>query len=148
MRASWSFVVIRQQPDGPARVPSVKSGLWPAQLYARYPAYEHLSMDHHWPRRWRQWLRDAAALPPNGRRTAMSQHPNRILNALPQNIFAAIEPHLKPVDLAFGDVVAETGQPVGRVHFPHSGVISLVVEMEVGDMIETAMVGRDGAAND
>src|SRR3954462_4678464 len=95
----------------------------------------------------RQWLRDATALPPNGRRTAMSQHPNRILNALPQNIFAAVQAHLKPVDLAFGDIVAETGQPIERVHFPHSGVISLVVEMEVGDMIETAMVGRDGAAN-
>src|SRR5204862_2663718 len=26
-------------------------------------------------------------------------------------------------------------------------VVSLVVEMEVGDMIETAMVGRDGVAN-
>ena len=27
------------------------------------------------------------------------------------------------------------------------GVVSLVVEMEVGDMIETAMVGRDGVVN-
>ena len=77
----------------------------------------------------------------------MTQHPNRILDSLPQNIFAAIEPHLKPVDLAFGDTVAETGRPIERVYFPHSGVISLVVEMEVGDMIETAMIGRDGAAN-
>ncbi len=77
----------------------------------------------------------------------MTQHPNCILNALPQNIFAAVQPHLKPVELAFGDIVAETGQPIERVYFPHSGVISLVVEMDVGDMIETAMVGRDGAAN-
>src|SRR6185369_3027025 len=77
----------------------------------------------------------------------MPQHPNRILNALPQNIFAAVQSHLKPVELTFGDIVAETGQPIERVHFPHAGVISLVVEMEVGDMIETAMVGRDGAVN-
>jgi len=77
----------------------------------------------------------------------MPQHPNRILNALPQNIFAAVQSHLKPAELTFGDIVAETGQPIERVHFPHSGVISLVVEMEVGDMIETAMVGRDGAVN-
>src|SRR6476646_9752168 len=77
----------------------------------------------------------------------MPQHPNRILNALPQNIFAAVQPHLNPVELTFGDIVAETDQPIERVYFPHSGVISLVVEMEVGDMIETAMVGRDGAAN-
>ncbi len=77
----------------------------------------------------------------------MEQSKNRILNSLPQNIFAAVEPHLKQVDLAFGAVVAETDQPVDRVYFPETGIISLVVEMTVGDMIETAMVGRDGVAN-
>ena len=34
-----------------------------------------------------------------------------------------------------------------NVYFPLTGVISLVVEMNVGKMIETAMVGRDGVAN-
>ena len=38
-------------------------------------------------------------------------------------------------------------QPYSAVYFPYSGVISLVVELDVGDMIETAMVGRDGALN-
>jgi hypothetical protein len=48
----------------------------------------------------------------------MPQSPNRILNALPQNIFAAMEPHLRNVTLAFADVVAETGNPVRNVYFP------------------------------
>ena len=74
-------------------------------------------------------------------------HPNRILDSLPQNIFAALQPHLKPVELAFADVLAETDRLIERVYFPHSGVVSLVVEMEVGDFIETAMVGRDGVVN-
>jgi CRP-like cAMP-binding protein len=77
----------------------------------------------------------------------MSQSPNRILNSLPQNIFAALEPHLKIVNLPFGSVISETDQFVSTVYFPHSGIISLVVEMEIGDMIETAMVGRDGVVN-
>jgi CRP-like cAMP-binding protein len=77
----------------------------------------------------------------------MARSPNRILDALPQNIFAALEPHLKTVALNFGDVVAKPGQRVGSVYFPHSGVVSLVVEMDGGDMIETAMVGRDGVVN-
>ena len=72
---------------------------------------------------------------------------NLILSALPQNVFAALQPHLKPVKLAFGDVIAETDERVERVYFPHSGIVSLVVEMEVGQMIETAMVGRDGVVN-
>jgi CRP-like cAMP-binding protein len=77
----------------------------------------------------------------------MAQSKNRILNSLPQNIFAAVEPHLKHVDLVFGSVVAETDQPVDLVYFPDTGVVSLVVEMAVVDMIETAMVGRDGVVN-
>ena len=77
----------------------------------------------------------------------MSQSPNRLLNALPQNIFAATEPHLRNVTLTFGDIVAEPGEPVKNVYFPLTGVVSLVVEMEVGEMVETAMVGRDGVAN-
>jgi hypothetical protein len=77
----------------------------------------------------------------------MTQSPNRILNSLPQNIFAALEPHLRIANLKFGYVIAETDQPVSNVYFPHSGIISLVVEMDVGDIIETAMVGRDGVAN-
>jgi hypothetical protein len=77
----------------------------------------------------------------------MAQSKNRILNSLPQNIFAAVEPHLKRADLVFGAVIAETDRPVDVVYFPDTGVISLVVEMIVGDMIETAMVGRDGVVN-
>ncbi len=71
----------------------------------------------------------------------------RILNSLPQSIFGAVEPHLKEVELVFGTVGAETEQPVDRVYFPKTGVVSLVVEMAVGDMIETAMVGHDGVVN-
>src|ERR1700678_751619 len=53
-------------------------------------------------------------------------------------------PALKLVELNHGDVLAEAGGTVRRVYFPHSGIISLVVELSVGDMVETATVGRDG----
>jgi CRP-like cAMP-binding protein len=77
----------------------------------------------------------------------VSKSPNRLLASLPANIFSAISPHLKIVELKFGDVVADAGSPIRQVYFPYSGVISLVVELHVGTMIETAMVGRDGALN-
>ncbi len=77
----------------------------------------------------------------------MAQSPNMLLNTLPTKTFAAIEPHLKTVELVHGEVLGEAGNSITRVYFPHSGVISLVVELSVGDMIETAMVGRDGALN-
>ena len=49
--------------------------------------------------------------------------------------------------MKFGDVLAEAGGPIRRVYFPFSGAISLVVELEVGTMIETALVGHDGVLN-
>ena len=77
----------------------------------------------------------------------MEKSPNWLLASLPAAAFAAVTSHLKVVELKFGDVLAETGSSIRRVYFPYSGVISLVVELDVGTMIETAMVGRDGAFN-
>ncbi len=77
----------------------------------------------------------------------MSKSPNRLLASLPADIFSEISPHLKIVELKFGDVLAEPGSPIRQVYFPYSGVISLVVELDIGTMIETAMVGRDGVLN-
>ena len=77
----------------------------------------------------------------------MAHSPNRLLDSVPAKTFAAIEPYLKTVELVHGEVLAEAGNEITRVYFPHSGVISLVVELNIGDMIETAMVGRDGVLN-
>ena len=79
---------------------------------------------------------------------AQSPHsPNRLLASLPASVFAGVQPHLKVVELKLSDVLAEAGSAIKRVYFPHSGIISLVVELAVGQMIETAMVGRDGVLN-
>ena len=51
------------------------------------------------------------------------------------------------MELKFGDVLAEAGSEIRQVYFPYAGVISLVVELKVGSMIETAMVGHDGVVN-
>jgi len=77
----------------------------------------------------------------------MAKSPNRLLDSLPSDVFSTLTPHLKTVELKFGDVVAEAGSPIRQVYFPYSGVISLVVELDIGMMIETAIVGHDGALN-
>jgi CRP-like cAMP-binding protein len=77
----------------------------------------------------------------------MSSSPNRLLASLPADTFSAISPHLKIVELKFGDVLAKPGSAIRHVYFPYSGAISLVVQLNVGTMIETAMVGRDGVLN-
>jgi len=59
----------------------------------------------------------------------MPQSPNLVLASLPQNVYAAMETHLQPVTLAFGDVIADVGELVSKVYFPFTGVVSLVVPM-------------------
>ncbi len=77
----------------------------------------------------------------------VAKSPNRLLAALPAKTFAAVQAHLKIVELKLGDVVAEAGSAVSKVYFPYSGAVSLVVELAAGATIETAMVGRTGAVN-
>jgi CRP-like cAMP-binding protein len=74
----------------------------------------------------------------------MANSENQILNMLSPEIRTALDPHLKSRDLKFGEVLAETGRKLSHVYFPQSGLISLVVGLESGPMIETAMVGYDG----
>jgi CRP-like cAMP-binding protein len=52
---------------------------------------------------------------------------------------------LRIVDLSHGKVLAESRGRVHQVYFPHSGVISCVVQLEDGAAIESGMIGNDGA---
>src|SRR5262249_57965435 len=49
-----------------------------------------------------------------------------------------------PQDLRSSVVLHESGQPIERVYFPLSGMISLLAVMQSGEQIETGIVGADG----
>jgi len=68
---------------------------------------------------------------------------NRLLASLPAPEMSALAPHLSFVDLPQETVLFETGDTIDHVYFPHSGIVSLLVNFASGEMIETAMVGRD-----
>jgi CRP-like cAMP-binding protein len=72
-----------------------------------------------------------------------AQHPNHVLASLPAGDFESLQPHLRPLDMVQGDLLFDAGEDVNWVYLPHSGVISLVVGLGDGEMIEAAMVGRD-----
>ena len=71
---------------------------------------------------------------------------NRLLAALPADVFALLQAHLKEIALPQGAVCFETGAPVDQVYFPHEGTISLMVATREGAMVETCVIGREGAA--
>jgi CRP-like cAMP-binding protein len=75
----------------------------------------------------------------------MSNSPNLLLASLPDADFDLIRPHLKTLEIKLGAILVEPKARLNRVYFPHSGIISLVVQMVNGENIETAMIGRDGA---
>jgi CRP-like cAMP-binding protein len=75
-----------------------------------------------------------------------NQARNHLLACLPQSEYALLEPHLKDVPLAQGAVLAEQGEVIDQVYFPHNGMVSIVVVLSGGEKsVETATVGREGA---
>jgi CRP-like cAMP-binding protein len=69
---------------------------------------------------------------------------NRILRQLSADELKSVQPWLTPMDLRSSVVLHEPGQPIERVYFPLSGMISLLAVMQSGEQIETGIVGADG----
>jgi CRP-like cAMP-binding protein len=69
---------------------------------------------------------------------------NRFLVSLPAAEYLLLHTHLRPIDLVYEAVLIEVGEPIERVYFPHTGIISLIVRLADGQAVEAAMIGIDG----
>jgi len=74
----------------------------------------------------------------------MSQFPNSFLDSLKSADRSLLPTSLKPIELQQGTVLFETGSEIEKIYFPYGGVVSLVAQLAGGEMIECAMIGRDG----
>jgi CRP-like cAMP-binding protein len=70
---------------------------------------------------------------------------NRLLAALPRVDFDLLAPELETVALNPDAVLSRAGEQIEYVLFPHSGTISLMIDMAGGETVATAAVGREGA---
>jgi CRP-like cAMP-binding protein len=68
---------------------------------------------------------------------------NQLLAALPTEDFELLRPFLSTVEMVQESVLVAAGDRLTHVYFPHSGVISLVVSLTDGQMVEVAMIGHD-----
>jgi CRP-like cAMP-binding protein len=75
---------------------------------------------------------DSAAQPANG-----------LLASLSVDDLEAIRPHLRIVELTQERSLFELGETIRQIYLPHSGVVSLIVELATGEGVEVAMIGRD-----
>ena len=69
---------------------------------------------------------------------------NKFLTLLSPTDLALFSNDLRVVEMSHGQVLAEPHQRIKTLYFPHGGIVSYVVTMADGNMIETSMVGRDG----
>lgn len=83
------------------------------------------------------------------RRRAPSDLPvtaNRVLRQLGPTDRERLAALGRQLSLAAGDVLQESGQPIERIYFPLSGVLSLLTVLSTGQSTEVATVGREGLA--
>jgi CRP-like cAMP-binding protein len=69
---------------------------------------------------------------------------NWILNTLPGDEYARLEPYLKAVPLQLREVLYLTDAPIEYLYFPNRGMVSLVSLTEGGSTVEVGMVGNEG----
>jgi CRP-like cAMP-binding protein len=77
--------------------------------------------------------------------TRPSEIGNRLLAALPAADFALLADELETVVLDQDVVLSRAGDQTEQVLFPHSGAISVMIDMANGQTVATAAVGREGA---
>jgi CRP-like cAMP-binding protein len=69
---------------------------------------------------------------------------NQLLAMLAPDDLAAMNKHFMLTELRQGESLAWPGDEIRRIYFPHSGIVSFLVELAGGDIVQTGMVGSDG----
>jgi CRP-like cAMP-binding protein len=69
---------------------------------------------------------------------------NTLLQSLPETERKAFAALLTPCDLKQHDILFDVREAVTVVYFPINAAVSLVVPLSTGEIVEVAMVGRDG----
>ena len=69
---------------------------------------------------------------------------NRLLAALPRKEYEKLAPHMEEVSFEQGQVLYESNDSIEYIHFPLSGVNSIVVTTQTGSSVEIGLIGREG----
>lgn len=70
---------------------------------------------------------------------------NRLLAALPSDVWEDLKAHLELVELAPGQVLCASGKPLTETHFPLTGtLLSVLVILRDGKAVEATTIGREG----
>src|SRR5690242_13133450 len=71
---------------------------------------------------------------------------SRFLEALPTELTDRLQRDLETVELSRDMVLMRAGEPMEYVYFPAGCMISMVVALENGSVVEATTIGSDGIA--
>ena len=71
---------------------------------------------------------------------------NKLLSVLPPSTSRRVESYLDKTSFALKQVLYEPNQPIEYVYFPLTGVLSNVLTMSDGGMVEVGTIGNEGLA--
>lgn len=69
---------------------------------------------------------------------------NKLLTGLRRSERLALVRRCEPVDLVFGQILCEPGQPLEHAHFPITGFVSLVATTDGKPPLEMGLIGNEG----
>ena len=69
---------------------------------------------------------------------------NRLLATLPPTEYEQLLGGLEPVQLTYGEVLSEPGEPIRHVYFPSDCLVSLLTVVDGHRALEVGLVGREG----
>jgi CRP-like cAMP-binding protein len=69
---------------------------------------------------------------------------NHLLEALPLNQRQRLLADCEPVELAYGEILAEPGERIHHVYFPTESFISLVTPIDSRSSLEVGLIGNEG----
>jgi CRP-like cAMP-binding protein len=78
--------------------------------------------------------------------TTVSSAPstNSLIAALPHSQRARLLRACEPVEMSFGDVLCEAGQPYRHAWFPHNGLISQTSTLNGHNPLDMGLIGQEG----
>lgn len=69
---------------------------------------------------------------------------NRLIQALPGADRTRFLARCEPVDMTFGEILCEAGDPFTHVYFPLTGFVSLVATVSHHEPLEMGLIGNEG----
>ena len=70
--------------------------------------------------------------------------PSRFLAGLPREDLDRLRPDLETLDLGHRHVLFDAGDPIEHIYFPDGGMVSLLIKLEDGALLEVGVVGKEG----